>query len=172
MDFANNSSLVGSFDRLISIEMFEHMKNYGRLLKKLSVLLKPEGYLFVHIFVSQLLPTHYVVKDESDWMTKYFFEGGTLPSDDLLLYFQDDFSLQDKWAVNGRHYSLTLEAWLQNMDANSSAVKTLFEEYYGKGSNAYAWMARWRTFFIACSEFFNFEGGEKYYVSHYLFKRR
>ena len=172
VDFANNSSLVGSFDRLISIEMFEHMKNYGRLLKKLSVLLKPEGYLFVHIFVSQLLPTHYVVKDESDWMTKYFFEGGTLPSDDLLLYFQDDFSLQDKWAVNGRHYSLTLEAWLQNMDANSSAVKTLFEEYYGKGSNAYAWMARWRTFFIACSEFFNFEGGEKYYVSHYLFKRR
>lgn len=172
VDFSKNSSLVGSFDRLISIEMFEHMKNYGRLLKKISVLLKPEGYLFVHIFVSQLLPSHYVVEDESDWMTKYFFEGGTLPSDDLLLYFQDDFSIQDKWSVNGRHYSLTLEAWLQKMDSNKSAVRDLFNEYYGKGSNAVAWMARWRTFFIACSEFFNFEGGEKYYVSHYLFKRR
>ena len=162
--------IVGTFDRLISIEMFEHMKNYKNLMKKLSTLLKPNGYMFVHIFVSRLLPSHYVVESEKDWMTKYFFEGGTLPSDDLLLYFQEDFVLKDKWWVNGIHYSLTLEAWLQRMDMNSKEVKKLFEQYYP--GNATTWIARWRTFFISCSEFFSYNGGADYYVSHYLFQKR
>ena len=139
-------------------------------MKKLSTLLKPNGYMFVHIFVSRLLPSHYVVESEKDWMTKYFFEGGTLPSDDLLLYFQEDFVLKDKWWVNGIHYSLTLEAWLQRMDMNSKEVKKLFEQYYP--GNATTWIARWRTFFISCSEFFSYNGGADYYVRHYLFQKR
>jgi cyclopropane-fatty-acyl-phospholipid synthase len=166
-----DESLIGSFDRLISIEMFEHMKNYEVLLEKISPLLKPNGLMFIHIFVSRVFPRHYVVESDTDWMTKYFFEGGTLPSEDTLLYFQNDFALKNKWNVNGKHYSLTLEAWLQNMDREIVTVRKLFNEYYGE-DNAVKWIARWRTFFIACSEFFGLDGGGTFYVSHYLFEKR
>ena len=147
------------------------MKNYEQLFHKISPLLKPSGLMFIHIFVSRVHPIHFVVQSDLDWMTKYFFQGGTLPSEDSLLYFQNDFVLKNKWNVNGNHYSLTLEAWLQNMDKEIVTVRKLFNEYYGK-EQTNQWIARWRTFFIACSEFFGLDGGGTFYVSHYLFEKR
>lgn len=163
---------IEQFDRVISIEMFEHMKNYKQLLNKVSSFLKPEGLLFVHIFVHKTTPYHFVDNgDRDDWMSKYFFTGGTMPSDDLLLYFQDDFAIQNHWMVNGVHYSLTLEAWLQKMDKSMDQVGPVLADAYG-ASNVELWTARWRAFFLACSECFNWGKGDEWYVSHYLFQNR
>lgn len=161
-----------TFDRVMSVEMFEHMKNYGELMKRISSWLKPEGHLFVHIFVHRLgLPYHYLVESEEDWMTKYFFSGGTMPSSDLLLHFQDDVSIQQQWYINGIHYSKTLEDWLVRHDAEKKSILPLFEETYGKG-NALKWFVYWRLFYLACSELFAYEKGERWGVCHYLFKKK
>jgi cyclopropane-fatty-acyl-phospholipid synthase len=159
------------FDRCVSVEMFEHMKNYDILLNRISKWLKSEGKLFVHIFVSTHLPYHYLVESEDDFMAKYFFLGGTMPSRDLLLYFQRDLAIEKHWYVNGVHYSKTLEAWLRKHDANYKTIIPLFEETYGKG-NAVKWFVYWRLFYIACSEFFAFNGGNRWGVGHYLFSNK
>lgn len=160
------------FDRVISIEMFEHMKNYEKLLKKVSQFMHPKALLFIHIFVNRIHPYHFVVHGKpTDWMARYFFSGGTMPSDDLLLHFQDDVSLVDRWRVNGRHYSLTLEAWLQKMDLCADEVSKVLANSYGE-ENVTLWTARWRGFFIVCSELFNFRKGNEWFVSHYLFKKK
>ena len=160
------------FDRVVSVEMFEHMKNYQELLKRISSWLKPGGLLFVHIFVHKKgLPYHYLVESEEDWMTKYFFAGGTMPSSDLLLHFQDDVSIQEQWYVNGIHYSKTLEDWLVRHDTSKSKVMHLFQETYGK-DQALKWFVYWRLFYLACSELFAYEGGERWGVCHYLFQKK
>eukprot|EP01063_Lacrimia_lanifica_P015497 TRINITY_DN2223_c0_g1_i6.p2 TRINITY_DN2223_c0_g1~~TRINITY_DN2223_c0_g1_i6.p2 ORF type:complete len:401 (+),score=169.78 TRINITY_DN2223_c0_g1_i6:93-1295(+) len=172
-DICNYNAPAGAekFDRVISIEMFEHMKNYEKLMGKVAEqFLKPGGLLFVHIFVHRCTPYHFIDNGPSDWMTHYFFSGGTMPSDDLLLHFQRDLSLVDQWRVNGVHYSLTLEAWLQKQDANKAAVMPILAECYGKDEAA-KWFARWRGFFLACSELFHWDNGNEWYVSHYLFKK-
>lgn len=161
----------GTYDRVVSVEMFEHMKNYKELLRRISCWLRPGGRLFVHIFVHRGLPYHYEVKGEDDWMTKYFFSGGTMPSMDLLLHFQDDLCLQRQWYVNGQHYSKTLEAWLQRQDAHRKELMPLFESTYGKGQ-ALKWFVYWRLFYLACSELFNYRGGEEWGLGHYLFVKR
>jgi len=161
------------FDRVISIEMMEHMKNYELLMQKIAKrFLKNGGLLFVHIFVARAYPYHFVVDgSSSDWMAAHFFRGGTMPSDDLLLHFQKDLFLVDKWNVDGRHYSLTLEAWLQNMDAHRDEIGEIFENVYGEG-NIQLWIARWRAFFFVCSELFKYNEGREWFVSHYLFQAR
>jgi cyclopropane-fatty-acyl-phospholipid synthase len=151
-------------DRVISIEMFEHMKNYQLLMKKVSNWLKPGGKLFVHIFVSLELPGHY----ESGWMTDNFFTGGTLPSDDLLLYFQDDLRIENHWRVNGKHYQRTLEDWLVIMDGKKQATLDIMGRTYG-AAEAMKRYVYWRLFFMGCAEFFGARNGEEYFVSHYLF---
>lgn len=162
------TELYHTFHRILSIEMFEHMKNYELLLNKLSNwLIVNEGKLFVHIFVSRLIPEHFT----KGWMSETFFTGGTLPSDSLLLYFQNKFYCERQWRVNGVHYSRTLEAWLQKMDAAKDTVLPILKNTYGE-ENGLRWFVNWRLFFIACSEFFNLEGGDEYYVSHYLFVNR
>jgi len=153
-----------TIDRVISIEMFEHMKNYQLLLNKISKWIKPGGKLFVHIFTHRDFPGHY----EKGWMTETFFTGGTLPSDDLLLYFQDDLRIENHWTVNGTHYQRTLEAWLQILDKKKNEAMPILETTYGKG-NALKWFVYWRLFFIGCAEFFGASNGEEYLVSHYLF---
>ncbi len=167
---------VDKFDRVLSIEMMEHLKHYELLLRKISqTFLKPRGLLFVHIFVHRTHPYHFTVggterdPHPADWMAQHFFRGGTMPADDLLLHFQEDVHLVDRWRVNGRHYSLTLEAWLQQMDLRHKEVDKIFAEVYGE-ENVTLWTARWRAFFFVCSELFKYNEGREWFVSHYLFQ--
>lgn len=159
------------FDRIVSVEMFEHMRNYKSLLSKLAGFLDAKGKMFVHIFTHKYLSYLYEVKDESDWMAKYFFSGGIMPSDHLLLYFADDFKIERHWRVNGNHYSKTSEAWLSRMDANKTEIMPLFEATYGK-DQAVKWWVYWRIFFMACAELFGYNEGQEWMVSHYLFEKR
>jgi cyclopropane-fatty-acyl-phospholipid synthase len=159
------------FDRVMSIEMFEHMKNYGLLLAKLKRWMKPDAKLFVHIFVHKLLAYHFEVQGQSDWMSKYFFTGGTMPSENLLLYFQDDLKLQQQWWVSGAHYEKTSNQWLQGMDAAKGPILDIFKQCYGE-RDAAIWVQRWRMFYMAVAELFGYAEGNEWGVGHYLFTPR
>ncbi|ORY71272.1 methyltransferase [Pseudomassariella vexata] len=155
-----------NFDRVVSIELFEHMKNYELLMAKVARALKPGGKLFVHIFAHKTTPYDY----EEGWMTTHFFTGGTMPSADLLLYFQRDLKIEKQWWVNGNHYSKTCEHWLSSMLANKKQIWPHLVETYGE-ADAGTWYNRWQVFYMACSELFAYEGGDTWGVSHYLFEK-
>lgn len=159
------------FDRVVSVEMFEHMRNYEKLLEKVSSFLVDGGKLFVHIFTHKEYSYLFEVKDETDWMSKYFFTGGIMPSDDLLLYFSKHVGIEKHWHVSGLHYNKTSEAWLSNMDKNISEVKKIFSQTYGK-ENVTKWIVYWRLFFMACAELWGYNNGEEWIVSHYLFSKK
>lgn len=161
---------AGVFDRVVSVEMFEHMKNYEILLNRVASWMKPGGKLFVHIFTHRDCAYHYEVRSENDWMAKYFFTGGQMPSDDTLLYFQKDLKIEDHWCVNGSHYSRTSEAWLANMDRHKTEILPLFEQTYGP-DQVTKWWVWWRLFFLACAELWGYRGGEEWIVSHYRFTK-
>jgi cyclopropane-fatty-acyl-phospholipid synthase len=167
-DFAAGDA---GFDRVISIEMFEHMKNYGLLLGRIAGWLKPEGRLFVHIFVHRLLAYHFEDQGRSDWMSRYFFTGGTMPSENLLLQFQDHLRVQEHWWVSGTHYRRTANHWLQAMDASRARILPVFAQAYG-AHEASRWFQRWRMFYMAVAELFGFAGGNEWGVAHYLFAPR
>lgn len=158
----------GIFDRVVSVEMFEHMKNYQTLLARVAKWMKPGGKLFVHIFTHRDCAYHYEVRSDNDWMAKYFFTGGQMPSDDTLLYFQDDVKIEDHWVVSGEHYSKTSEAWLANMDRHKAEILPLFAETYGP-DQVTKWWVWWRLFFLACAELWGYRGGNEWVVSHYRF---
>ena len=158
------------FDRVVSVEMFEHMKNYQLLLRKVAGWLVPGGRLFVHIFTHRELAYHYEDKGPDDWMTRYFFAGGQMPSDDLLLYFQDDLRIENHWCVSGTHYQRTAEAWLENMDANKAEIWPLFEKTYGP-DQARKWWVYWRVFYMACAALWGYDKGNQWHVSHYRFQK-
>jgi len=161
------------FDRIVSIEMFEHMKNYRALLARIAKWLSPEGKLFVHIFTHRHYAYHFEDGGEDeDWMARHFFTGGTMPSDDLLLRFQDDLRIDGHWRLNGTHYSRTLKAWLRRHDAHRAEILELFTRTYGDREQAKIWFHRWRLFYLACSELFRFGGGREWMVSHYTFSHR
>lgn len=168
IDYAGEGEAV--FDRVVSVEMFEHMKNYQLLLQRVASWLKPDGKLFVHIFTHREIAYHFEVVDDSDWMAKYFFTGGQMPSDDLLLYFQDHLRIDQHWQVSGKHYQKTSEAWLARMDAAREELLPLFAETYGP-ANQTRWWNYWRIFYMACAELWGYRNGNEWIVSHYLFRK-
>lgn len=159
------------YDRVVSVEMFEHMRNYQVLYSKVANWLKPNGKFFKHIFVHRTTPYAFEVQDENDWMSQYFFSGGIMPSDDLPLYFQDDLKLINRWRWDGTHYEKTANAWLANMDANHDAITPILASTYGD-DNVELWRNRWRMFYMACAELFGYNDGQAWWVSHYLFEKR
>ncbi|MBL8995221.1 MAG: class I SAM-dependent methyltransferase, partial [Spirochaetia bacterium] len=159
------------FDRVVSVEMFEHMRNYEALLKKVAGFLKSNGKLFIHIFTHKTFAYLFETEDPTDWMGRYFFSGGQMPSDHLLLYFSVHFSIEKHWRVGGTHYQKTAEAWLANMDRRKKEILPIFREHYGE-EQVLKWWSYWRIFFLACSELWGFRKGNEWFVSHYLFKKR
>ena len=159
------------FDRIVSVEMFEHMRNWDQLLQRISTWLTPEGKLFIHIFTHKQFAYTFEPKGDDNWMGRFFFTGGMIPSDDLLLYFQKDLILEAHWRVNGKHYQKTAKAWLKNLESHRKEIMPILDGVYGSG-DASRWFQRWRIFFMACEELWGYENGEEWLVSHYRLKNR
>lgn len=164
----NDFQAPGHYDRIVSVEMFEHMRNYELLLQKVASWLKPDGRLFVHIFVHDHLAYPFETGEENDWMARYFFTGGLMPSFDVFTHFPKHLAVEQSWAVNGQHYEKTLNAWLEKMDGQRRELTPLFQKTYGKDWKT--WWVYWRLFFMACAELFGFHRGREWYVGHYLLK--
>jgi len=158
------------FDRVVSVEMFEHLRNWPRAFAHVARWLAPGGRFFLHVFAHRGAPYPFVDRDASDWMSRHFFSGGQMPSDDLALRFQDELRLLSRWRWDGTHYQRTAEAWLANMDRQHAALMPLFATIYG--DEAAVWWMRWRLFFMSVAELFGHAGGQQWWVSHYLFERR
>ncbi len=159
-----------TFDRVVSVEMFEHMRNYELLLNRISGWMKPTGKLFIHIFCHRELAYPFETDGAANWMGRYFFTGGIMPSENLLQSFSRDLNVANQWKWNGRHYQRTADAWLAKLDANRAAVMPVLKSAYGY-RNAHRWLNRWRMFFLACSELFGYDGGDEWFVSHYLLEQ-
>ena len=157
------------FDRAVSIEMFEHMRNYETLLRRISSWLVPGGKLFVHIFCHRDLVYPFETHGEDNWMGRHFFTGGLMPAADTLLHFQHDLSLEQRWLLPGTHYERTANAWLDNHDRHHDEVLRILAEAYG--DQAAIWNQRWRMFWMACAELFGYDGGREWLVGHYRFSR-
>jgi cyclopropane-fatty-acyl-phospholipid synthase len=159
------------FHRVVSVEMFEHMRNWGTLFQRIHGWLRPGGHFFMHIFCHRDRPYPFEDKGDDDWMSRYFFSGGIMPSDALPLRFQYHLSLLDQWRWSGEHYERTANAWLANLDERREAILPILASAYGPDQAA-LWCQRWRLFFLAVAETFGYDGGRTWWVSHYLFERR
>ncbi len=166
----NTFDINQQFDRIVSVEMFEHMRNYEVLYQKIHGWLKPEGKFFKHIFCHRSTPYAFDVKGDDDWMSALFFSGGFMPSDDTPARFQKHLKLAQQWRWDGTHYEKTANAWLKNMDAHFDEITTIFNNTYGV-EQTNIWRQRWRIFFMACAELFGYNNGQEWWVSHYLFER-
>ena len=166
----NDFETENKYDRVVSIEMFEHMRNYKKLLSKISSWLHDDGKLFIHIFTHQSVVYPFENQGEADWMAREFFSGGMMPSHDLLLHFQDDLIIEDIWRMSGTHYEKTSLAWVNKMDTNKDIVMKIFSETYG--DDAKLWFQRWRIFFMSCEKLFGYNNGSEWGVSHYRFNKR
>jgi cyclopropane-fatty-acyl-phospholipid synthase len=170
-DDVNTYAPDDCFDRVVSVEMFEHLKNYGEMLARIAHWLRPDGRLFVHMFVHRRLAYHYQSEGPDDWMAQHFFTGGTMPSFDLLRDFNDDLVVSRDWQVSGWHYQRTCEAWLARMDERREAILPILAATYG-ADQVTRWWVRWRVFFMACAELFAYRGGREWFVGHYRLRRR
>jgi cyclopropane-fatty-acyl-phospholipid synthase len=166
----NDFDTAERFDRIVSVEMFEHLRNWPQAFARVARWLSPQGRFFMHVFAHRGAPYPFVERDASDWMSKHFFSGGMMPSDDLALQCQDDLRVLNRWRWDGTHYQRTSEAWLRNMDDHRAALWPLFERTYGV--QAGVWWQRWRLFFMSVAELFGYDNGQQWWVSHYLFERR
>lgn len=168
----------GSFDRVVSVEMFEHVANHRALMAMVARWLQPDGLAFVHIFTNRSGSWAFETASESDWMGRYFFSGGVMPADDLLLREQRDLVVEDHWRLDGTHYARTLAAWRETHEAKQDEIVAMFsapDAYGGDGSSGddpQRWYWRWWLFHLACEELFAFKGGSEFWVSHYLFSPR
>ncbi|HIV71842.1 MAG TPA: cyclopropane-fatty-acyl-phospholipid synthase family protein [Candidatus Aquabacterium excrementipullorum] len=158
------------FDRCVSIEMFEHMRNYDSLMARIGEWLRPGGKLFVHIFAHRTLMYPFETLGEDNWMGRHFFTGGIMPAADTLLCFQNDLRLQERWLVDGTHYQRTANHWLQRQDQHHDAVMAVLRQAYGTAGAA-LWAQRWRMFWMACAELFGYDDGQQWLVAHYRFER-
>jgi cyclopropane-fatty-acyl-phospholipid synthase len=159
------------FDRVVSVEMFEHLRNWPEMFRRVAGWLEPGGRFFMHVFVHRGTPYAFEARDDSDWMARHFFAGGMMPSDDLALRLQDDLVLVARWRWDGTHYARTAEAWLANLHARREALWPILAQCYG-AERAGLWWMRWRLFFMSCAELFGHDQGREWWVAHYLFEPR
>jgi cyclopropane-fatty-acyl-phospholipid synthase len=167
----NRFATEARFDRVVSVEMFEHLRNWPEAFRRVAGWLRPGGRFFMHVFAHRSTPYPFEARDASDWMSEHFFSGGMMPSDDLALHFQDHLRLVQRWRWDGRHYARTAQAWLARMDAKRAALWPVLEATYGR-EQAGLWWMRWRLFFMSVAELFDFDEGQQWWVSHCLFERR
>ena len=165
----NELELSARFDRVVSIEMFEHMRNWEALLSRIAGWLVDDGRLFVHLFAHRHYAYLYEDRGPTDWMARHFFTGGQMPADDLLLHFQEDLVLDRRWRLGGEHYAKTANAWLGNLDRHRSEALEILSEVDADAEKA---LHRWRVFFMACAELFAYHGGTEWGVSQYLLRNR
>ncbi len=163
----NRLQLERQFDRVVSVEMFEHMRNHRALLEKVASWMRPEAKLFVHIFCHRDCAYPFETTGAANWMGKYFFSGGMMPNEQLFSRYDQHLAVRRQWRWNGRHYERTSNLWLANMYAHRREIVELFEQTYGSGEGV-RWFNRWRMFFLACAELFGYRGGEEWFVAHYL----
>jgi cyclopropane-fatty-acyl-phospholipid synthase len=161
----NAFSIEGTFDRIVSVEMFEHMANWRLLLERTRRWLAPGGLMFLHVFTHATAPYRFDHRDKADWIAQHFFTGGIMPSRDLILEFADLYALEERWDWSGTHYARTARDWLAKCDANRAAIQSLFADVYG--AEAKLWLRRWRLFFLATEGLFGHDGGRAWGVSHY-----
>lgn len=166
----NHFDIPTRFERVVSVEMFEHMRNWRTLFGRVHAWLQPGGRFFMHVFCHRAVPYAFVDSGPDDWMSRHFFSGGMMPSDDLPLHFQDALKLAGRWRWDGRHYEKTANAWLANTDAHREEVLEVLSLTYGD-SRPEMWLQRWRVFFMACAELFGYRNGQEWWVGHYLFER-
>ena len=157
------------FDRVVSVEMMEHVRNHRALFERIAGWLAPGGAVFSHVFCHRERAYAYEVEGESDWMAKHFFTGGMMPSESLFGRYQDHLALRAQWRVGGEHYAHTCNAWLERLDSKRDTILPILSEVYGQ--DATRWFQRWRLFFMACAELFAYRGGNEWFVSHYRWER-
>lgn len=166
----NTFEAPGRFDRIVSIEMMEHARNWRLLLERAAGWLEPAGKMFVHVFTHRSVGYPFATDGDGDWMARHFFTGGQMPADAQLLHCQDHLAVEAHWRVSGRHYARTAEAWLANFDRHRTELQPVLAATYGERAPAMANL--WRVFFLACAELWGFAGGREWLVSHYRLRRR
>lgn len=159
---------AAQFDRIVSVEMFEHMANWAALLARLRIWLKPQGRAFIHVFTHRTGPYRFDVEDEGDWIAQHFFAGGVMPSHGLMRQFPESFTVEQDWRWSGTHYQKTALHWLENYDRNIATIRPVLQAVYGP--DATLWHRRWRLFFLATAGLFGHRGGDEWGVSHYRLK--
>lgn len=166
----NDLEIDRRFDRVVSVEMFEHMRNYSVLLSRIRRWMKDDARLFVHVFCHRSYAYPFEADGDDNWMGRYFFTGGIMPSFDLFRRFDDDLVVEEEWAVDGTHYERTARAWRENLERRRAEVLPVLRETYG--DEADRWYHRWRLFFLACEELFGYGDGSEWLVGHYRFAPR
>ena len=164
----NDFNVDKKFDRIVSVEMFEHMSNWKSLLERARTWLKIDGFIFIHIFTHKSHSYRFDLNDPADWIGRYFFSGGIMPSHNLMAQMGNIFTIENVWNWNGTHYKKTADLWLRNFDENREKIANIFRVTYGKDYQI--WMRRWRLFFLSTSGLFGFDDGKEWSISHYLMR--